>query len=291
MMERYTLKDLEKLTGIKTATIRIWERRYRIISPHRTSTNRRWYDNEDLKYLINISILYRNNLKISKIATLSGTELKEKAGLLLNDSSDSGIQINSLILAMIGFNENAVNEILLRSITNTGFEDCFTGLVFPFLRRVGMMWHTGSASVGAEHFVSNIFRRRLITAIDALPPASVFDRKRIIMYLPEDELHELDLLFYAYLIRKLGHELVYLGQSTPFSALSQVNEQWDADILVTGLTSGLPYQKPEEYLKNLSTTFKRQRIFVSGVLADIADKMCYKNVFSFRSANDLRLLL
>jgi hypothetical protein len=154
-----------------------------------------------------------------------------------------------------------------------------------------MMWHTGSASVGAEHFVSNIFRRRLITAIDALPPASVFDRKRIIMYLPEDELHELDLLFYAYLIRKLGHELVYLGQSTPFSALSQVNEQWDADILVTGLASGLPYQKPEEYLKNLSTTFKRQRIFVSGVLADIADKMCYKNVFSFRSANDLRLLL
>ena len=291
MMERYTLKDLEKLTGIKAATIRIWERRYRIISPHRTSTNRRWYDNEDLKYLINISILYRNNLKISKIATLSGTELKEKAGLLLNDSSDSGIQINSLILAMIGFNENAVNEILLRSITNTGFEDCFTGLVFPFLRRVGMMWHTGSASVGAEHFVSNIFRRRLITAIDALPPASVFDRKRIIMYLPEDELHELDLLFYAYLIRKLGHELVYLGQSTPFSALSQVNEQWDADILVTGLASGLPYQKPEEYLKNLSTTFKRQRIFVSGVLADIADKMCYKNVFSFRSANDLRLLL
>ena len=111
------------------------------------------------------------------------------------------------------------------------------------------------------------------------------------MYLPEDELHELGLLFYAYLIRKLGHELVYLGQSTPFSALSQVNEQWDADILVTGLASGLPYQKPEEYLKNLSTTFKRQRIFVSGVLADIADKMCYKNVFSFRSANDLRLLL
>jgi len=291
MMERYTLKDLEKLTGIKAATIRIWERRYRIISPHRTSTNRRWYDNDDLKYLINISVLYRNKVKISKIATLPGSELKLKAELLLNDSSDSEIQMSSLTLAMIGFNENAVNEILLRSIINNGFEDCFTGLVFPFLRRVGMMWHTGSASVGAEHFVSNIFRRRLITAIDALPPASVFDRKRIIMYLPEDELHELGLLFYAYLIRKLGHELVYLGQSTPFSALSQVNEQWDADILVTGLTSGLPYQKPEEYLKNLNTTFKRQRIFVSGVLADIADKMSYRNVFSFRSANDLRLLL
>jgi DNA-binding transcriptional MerR regulator len=290
-MERYTLKDLEKLTGIKAATIRIWERRYRIISPHRTSTNRRWYDNEDLKYLINISVLYRNNIKISKIATLPGTELKVKAKKLLDESSDYDIQINSLILSMIGFNENAVNEILLRSIINVGFEECFTGLVFPFLQRVGMMWHTGSASVGAEHFVSNIFRRRLITAIDTLPPASNSGRKKIIMYLPEDELHELGLLFYTYVIRKFGHEVVYLGQSTPFTALSQVNQQWDADILITGLASGLPYQKPEEYLNNLSSAFKRQRIFVSGMLADIADKMTYRNVFTFRSVNDLKLLL
>jgi MerR family transcriptional regulator, light-induced transcriptional regulator len=291
MMERYTLNDLEKLTGIKAATIRIWERRYRLISPHRTSTNRRWYENDDLTYLINISILHRNNIKISKIAALTGAELEEKAALLSKDTSDAGIQIDSLILAMISFNENSVNEILLRTIINTGFEDCFTGMVFPFLRRVGLMWHTGSAGIGAEHFISNIFRKRLIAAIDALPPATVAWKKKIIMFLPEDELHELGLLFYAYLIRKLGHELIYLGQSTPFAALAQVNGQWNADILVTGLASGLPYPKPAEYLKNLSITFTRQNIFVSGVLADEADKMHYRNVFSLRSADDLKLLL
>jgi DNA-binding transcriptional MerR regulator len=290
-MERYTLNDLEKLTGIKAATIRIWERRYRIISPHRTSTNRRWYDNDDLRYLINISILHRNNIKISKIASLTGAELKEKAELLSNDTSDAGIQIDSLILAMISFNENAVNEILLRAIINTGFEDCFTGMVFPFLRRVGLMWHTGSAGVGAEHFISNIFRRRLIAAIDALPPVNVSGRMKIIMYLPEDELHELGLLFYAYLIRKLGHDVIYLGQSTPFAALAQVNEQWNADIFITGLASGLPFQKPEEYLRALSSAFRHQKIFVSGGLADIADRMSYRNVYSFRSVSDLRLLL
>jgi DNA-binding transcriptional MerR regulator len=290
-MERYTLNDLEKLTGIKAATIRIWERRYRIISPHRTSTNRRWYDNDDLRYLINISVLYRNNIKISKIAALTGSELKDKAELLLNDSSDAGIQTDALILSMISFNENAVNEILLRAIINTGFEDCFTGLVFPFLRRVGMMWHTGSASVGAEHFISNIFRRRLIASIDSLPPATVSGRKKIIMFLPEDELHELGLLFYAYLIRKMGHEVIYLGESTPFEALTQVNEQWNADFLVTGLASGLPFQNPEEYIRELSSTFRRQKIIVSGVLAEVADKTHYRNVFSLRSVSDLKLLL
>jgi methanogenic corrinoid protein MtbC1 len=230
-------------------------------------------------------------MKISKIATLTGIELEEKAALLSIDTSDTGIQIDSLILSMISFNENAVNEILLRTIINTGFEDCFTGMVFPFLRRVGFMWHTGSASIGAEHFISNIFRRRLIAAIDEVPPATVSVKKKIIMFLPEDELHELGLLFYAYLIRKLGHEVIYLGQSTPLAALAQVNEQWDADILITGLASGLPFQKPSEYLKNLSTTFTRQNIFVSGVLANVADKMRYRNVFSLRSVSDLKLLL
>jgi len=290
-MERYKLDDLERLTGIKSATIRIWERRYSIIKPHRTTTNRRWYDNDDLRCLINISVLYRAGIKISKIAQLSIPELEAKAALQTNDTYNTGTQIDSLILAMISYNENAVNEILLRAIINNGFEDTFTGVVFPFLRRVGMMWHTGSVNIGAEHFISNIFKRRLISAIDALPAASLPDRKRIIAYLPENELHEMGLLFYTYVIRKMGHEVMYLGQSTPFSTLIEVMEKWNADMLVTGVASGLAYSKPAEYLKNLSITFIKQRILVSGSLADVADKMGYPNIFAIRSVSEIKLIL
>ena len=287
-MRHYTLYELEKLTGILAATIRVWERRYNIIKPKRTDTNRRWYDDDDLRRLINISVVYHSGIRISKIAMYSKSELEEKVELLTTDSKGSDKHINSLIVAMLTFNGNAVNEILLRLIINSGFEETFSNVVFPFLRRVGIMWHTGSASTGAEHFITNIFRGRLISAIDSLPPANDPKSKRVIMFLPDNELHELGLLFYSYLIRKLGHEVLYLGQTTPLPALSEVNEKWHSDILVTGLLSDLSISEPEEYLNNLSSTFKAQKILVSGSLADEPVIEKYNNIFPIRSVSDLK---
>ena len=287
-MRHYTLYELEKLTGILAATIRVWERRYNIIKPKRTVTNRRWYDDDDLRRLINISFIYHNGMKISKIARYSESELEEKVEFLTRDSVNSDTNINSLIVAMLSFNGNSVNEILLRSIINSGFEETFSSVVFPFLRRVGVMWHTGSVNTGAEHFITNIFRGRLISAIDSLPPANDPKRKRVIMYLPDNELHEMGLLFYSYLIRKLGHEVLYLGQATPFLALTEVNEKWHSDILVTGVLSNLSISEPQEYLNNLSSTFKSQKILVSGSLADEPAIEKYKNIYPIRSVSDLK---
>jgi methanogenic corrinoid protein MtbC1 len=189
---------------------------------------------------------------------------------------------------MLSYNANAVNEILLRSIINNGFEETFSSVVFPFLRRVGIMWHTGSVNTGAEHFITSIFRGRLISAIDSLPPANDPKRKRVMMFLPENELHEMGLLFYYYLIRKRGHEVLYLGQATPFYALIEANKKWHSDILVTGVLSDLSISKPEEYLMNLSLAFKSQKILVSGVLAEEPVIEKYKNIYAIRSLSDLK---
>jgi len=150
------------------------------------------------------------------------------------------------------------------------------------------MWHTGSLNTGAEHFITGIFRGRLISAIDSLPPANDPKSKRVIMFLPDNELHEMGLLFYTYLIRKSGHEVLYLGQATPLYALIETNEIWHADILVTGGLSGLSVPKPEEYLNNLSSTFKSQKILVSGSLADEPVIEKYSNIYAIRSVSDLK---
>jgi MerR family transcriptional regulator, light-induced transcriptional regulator len=287
-MDRYTLADLEKLTGIQAGTIRIWERRYHIIKPHRTDTNRRWYDDDDLKRIINIAILNRSGLKISKIAALTSPDIAGKVALLTRESTDTETQIDAMIVAMTGFNENAMNDILMRSVISTEFEATFENIVFPFLKRVGIMWHTGSADIGAEHFVSNVFRKRLICAIDSLPPGDKPDRKKVILYLPGEELHELGLLFYTFIVRKSGHETLYLGQATPFDALADVVERWHPDMLVTGTLTGLPVDKPEEYLKKISSAFRNQKILVSGALAYAAGKVALNNVFAAASVSDLK---
>jgi len=152
----YTIKDLEKLSGIRAHTIRIWEKRYGILSPGRTNTNRRRYNDDDLRKLINISILNRSGFKISKIASMSFREIEDKVSFIFQDVNQTDTQIESLMIAMINLDELSFNELINRSILNRGFEDTFTGIVFPFLKRVGVLWVTGSITPAQEHFVSNL---------------------------------------------------------------------------------------------------------------------------------------
>jgi DNA-binding transcriptional MerR regulator len=287
-MDRYTIAELEKLTGIKTGTIRIWERRYRIIKPHRTDTNRRWYDDDDLIRIINISILYRHGFKISKIASMTGAEITRQVALLTEETTDTDTQLDSLVVAMTDFNEKAINENLMRSIINRGFEETFEKIVFPFLRRVGVMWQTGTIDIGAEHFMTNIFRKRMIVATDSLPHPDSPDRKKVLLYLPESELHEMGLLFFAFVVRKEGHDTLYLGQSTPFNAMADVVARWNPDIIITGSLTGLPYERPEDYLKRMSAVFRDKKILVSGAMARAATGKTLANVFAVTSVTELK---
>jgi DNA-binding transcriptional MerR regulator len=290
-MEQYSINDLEKLSGIKASLIRVWERRYSIIKPSRTETNRRRYDDAQLRKIINISILQRNGFKISLIATLTDHEIEEKVAFLSKNITNSDTKIDSLIKYMIFYDERAINDLLVRSILNRGFELTIDEVIFPFLKRIGLMWQTGSADIGSEHFITNIFRQRMILSIDSLAYMKREACRRVILFLPDNELHEIGLLYYLYIIRKLGHETLYLGQTTPLSSVIAVNERWNADIIITGLMSGSPDLNPGDYIRQLSGSFPKQKVLVSGILAEIDFKMNPHNVFPVRSANDIKSLV
>jgi MerR family transcriptional regulator, light-induced transcriptional regulator len=290
-MEKYTLNDLERLTGIRSDTIRMWELRHGITTSNRTPTNRRWYTGDDLRRLINISILNRTGIKISDIARLTPEELAEKTAAVASVGTDTDILSDSLVIAMTMLDEAAVNEILLRSVIIKGFEKTFSSLVFPFLHKVGVLWHTGSVNIGAEHFISNIFRRKLISAFDNLSPVITPSSKRIIMFLPENEYHELGLLYYAFIIRNLGHNVLYLGQATPINAVIEVCETWYPEIIITGAHSGMSLQDTDEFILRLSQSFSGKKVLLAGFLADIAEKKKTPGLFSCRTENDLKMLI
>jgi MerR family transcriptional regulator, light-induced transcriptional regulator len=290
-MGTYTLNDLERLTGIKADTIRIWEQRHRITSAHRTTTNRRWYSDDDLRRLINVSILKRSGIKISEIAAIPPELLEERTADLIKNSTGSDILTDSLVVAMTRLDEVTINEILLRSVISRGFQDTFTSVVFPFLHKVGVMWHTGSVNVGAEHFISNIFRRKLIAAFDNLSPAIKDKNKKILLFLPENEYHEIGLLYYAYIVRNLGHQVLYLGQSTPLNAALEVSEIWNPDIIITGVLSGISVTEHDDFIMKASQSFPGKKILFAGLLAETAAKKKIRGVFPCRTDTDLKKLV
>jgi DNA-binding transcriptional MerR regulator len=290
-MERYSIKDLERLSAINANTIRVWERRYNIIKPGRTDTNRRRYGDAELRKIINISILNRNGLKISAIAKLSDREIEDKVRFLSRETSKQNTQVEALIILMMEKDEKGINDLLIRSIMNIGIEETFSQVVFPFFHRIGVMWQTGATDIGSEHFISNIIRQRIILSLDSLPAATKDNRKKVILFLPENELHEIVLLFYNYIIRKMGHETIYLGQSTPIKSVAGINNLWNADIIVTGLMSGYSDVSPEEIYSQLAVSFPKQKILVAGVLAELAEKNKAPNIFPIKTVADLKSYL
>jgi len=264
-MAIYSIKDLEKISGIKAHTIRIWERRYGLVEPSRTNTNIRYYSDADLKKLLNISILNQNGFKISKIAKLDDQQLRDRVLDLCIDAGKNNVQVESLMVSMLELDERKFLNVLSGSIINSGFEATVENVLFPFMERIGMLWQAGTINPAQEHFISNLVRQKIIVAIDNEMQNVSVNGPRIIFFLPEDEFHEIGLLFYSLLARKEGLEVVYLGISVPLTDLKLVHQVRPADVFFTSFVSAPGKDKLESTLGMLRNYFPRTPFLVSGL--------------------------
>ncbi|MBN2521014.1 MAG: MerR family transcriptional regulator [Bacteroidales bacterium] len=274
-MGKYSIKDLEKLSGIKAHTIRIWENRYKLLQPMRTATNIRYYCDNDLKRLLNISILNKNGFKISKIAKLESNELKEKVVYLIGETSDFNSHIESLIISMIELDELKFEKILNANILKFGFESTVLKIIYPLLERIGILWQTGKIKPAQEHFISNLIRHKIIVAIENIIPEENQNPKRFMLFLPEGELHELGLLFYSYLIKKKGHKIIYLGQSVPFDDIIDTAKIKQIDYFFTAFITTYKNYDLLTYIKDFSKIFSDKTIFILSSLEKQLNSLPY----------------
>lgn len=266
-LNSYSIKDLEELSGIKAHTIRIWEVRYGLLKPNRTDTNIRLYDETQLKRLLNITFLLKNGIKISKISLLSEAEINEKILAFFNAKDDSeqatDAKINSLVVAMIGLNEELFDSVFKQSVLQIGFEDTITQIIYPFLQKVGILWTINNIQPAQEHFISNLIRQKLITATDQQPFVKK-PKQKWLLFLPEGEMHEIGLLLANYMIRHRKQQTIYLGQNVPIEDIVQVCEQYKPEFILTFITAP---KTPDELLslfKYITKASKSSKLCVSG---------------------------
>lgn len=265
-LTKYSIRDLEQLTGIKAHTLRIWEKRYSVVTPKRTPTNIRYYTDDDLKKLLNVSILNRHGFKISNIASLDNEDLGKKIISVTNKTYDTSSSIENLIISMIEIDEGKFEKILTTLIINMGFEETFIRVVIPFFEKIGVLWQIGTINPGQEHFITNLIRQKILVAIDGLfRPVNTTNQKVFLLYLPDGELHEIGLLFYSYIIQKRGHKVIYLGQMVPYEDMMAVAEAQKPDVFVSMFVSNLLNENIEEHLRLISEAFPSSRLLVGGL--------------------------
>lgn len=286
----YSIKELEKLSGIKAHTIRIWEKRYGIVQPQRTTTNIRFYSDEDLKKIINVSLLNGSGIKISVIADMTDDQLLSKVIELSERNHQKEVHIDRLVTAMIDLSEDSFEQELTLLEKKFGFESTMTELVYPFLEKIGVLWQTGNITPAHEHFISNLIRQKVIVGIAALPlPKNA--TKRVVLFLPEHELHEIGLLFYHYVARKYGCMTYYLGQSVPHEDLKKVYEIHRPQFMITIFTSVPAPQSLNLYLSQLAEDFPMCKLLVSGMRLRMSSFHCPSNVAVFHSVEELKFEL
>jgi DNA-binding transcriptional MerR regulator len=279
-MAFYHITDLEKLTGIKAHTIRIWEKRYDVIKPHRTDTNIRTYDDEQARKLLNIATLLRTGMKISRIAELSDREISALITRIHDHAPEDVICdtfINELISAMLKFDEASFEKVFSSSVTRYGIFNAMLNVFYPFLVRTGILWTAAELLPVQEHFASTIVKRKLMAAIDGLPIATKKNRNYL-LFLPPGEWHDNGLLMAEYLLRSKGYPTLSLGQNVPVENLKFVVSAVKPTHVLTFYVARQDIQKIKKEISQMTSVDPKVTILISGspnILAELKDGKKY----------------
>lgn len=285
-MNAFTIKDLENLSGIKAHTIRIWEQRYTFLKPQRTDTNIRYYNNEELKKLLNVALLNKYGFKISHIDKMNEDEIQDRILSLSQVQAQQERIINELIQSMVDLDMDSFEAALDNYIMARGIERTITQIIFPFLEKIGILWSTNHIVPAQEHLVTNIIRQKLIVGIESINTHMQVN-KSVLLFLPEGEHHELGLLFIFFLLRSRGVKVIYLGSNVPLSDVEYVVKVKSPDFAYCHLTSLANNFNFDKFLTNLSMRVKSVPVIISGQVTQQYRKTAPNGIHMKRSLSEV----
>lgn len=282
-MAVYSIKDLEKLSGIKAHTIRIWEQRYGIVNPQRTKTNIRYYEDDDLKLLLNVALLNKNGIKISKIAKMNRHEVAEKVSAISEINFEYGTQLDALTISMIEMDEYKFDRIISTNTQQLGFERTMLEVIYPFLEKLSLLWLTGSINPVQENFMSYLIRQKLIVAIDKEPLPTGKGVQKFLIYLPEGEKQELSMLFMHYLVKARRYHVIYIGQDMSLTDLKDAYAIHKPEFIFTMISETFAKEPVQRYVDKLSQTFPESTILLSGYQVVVQNVRAAENTLILKS--------
>jgi len=247
----FSIKNLENISGIKSHTIRIWEKRYDLLQPERTDTNIRRYSLSSLQKLLNVTLLYNHGLKISKIAKLDEAEIPMLVREIALKSTSEQVSINAFKLSMVNFDSVLFDVTYDEILSRTDFHYAFTRIFLPLMSELGILWQTGAISPSHEHFITNLVKQKIHVQTEILQrKQDPKDNKNIfVLFLPENEIHELAILYLNYYILTQGYKTIFLGQSITTDSLETILTYSTQMKFVTYLTVEPNKDEIDDYFK------------------------------------------
>jgi len=288
----FSIKDLENFSGIKAHTIRIWEKRYRILEPDRTDSNIRTYSETELKKILNVAYLNRNGLKISKIATLSEDELATRVMAVSSqdETKESGFRSGTVLMSAIRFNEHEFRGILESFVHKNGIEDAYIRYLNPLLEKAKLLWQTGSLSRAQEQFVRNVVKQILTQEDSNLKPFALKTKTSVAMINTSDNLTDNNFLFYKYLLKKRGFDVIFTGGILPASEVIEIHKIKTFDYLVANSGSFDFSRKKISYFSSIGKSLLIKKIILTD-FPESNEKRIPENILITRNPEEFRQIV
>ncbi|WP_235892957.1 MerR family transcriptional regulator [Flavobacterium franklandianum] len=287
----FSIKDLENLSGIKAHTIRIWEKRYNVLQPMRSDTNIRNYDLQSLQKLLNVVLLNDYGYKISRIAEHSTEKIELLVREIISEKSTKNHAINAFKMAMINFDQalffNTYNSLL----SEKSFRDVFYEIVIPLMQEIGLLWQAGTITPAQEHFITFLIKQKLLLNTEKLQILEPTKTDKVyVLYLPENEIHELGLMYLNYEILLNGYKTIYLGESVPIESLKDMKKYFDTIVYVSYLTVEPTKDAINNYIEEITTNIidSNSRVCFLGRMIEFIDTNNISDKISvYNSISDL----
>ena len=231
---KYPIKVVSQMTGLSVHVIRAWEKRYHVVEPDRTDTNRRLYSEEDIEKLKLLNDAVHNGHNISGIAKLSNEELhsvlKDKKSsqdsitisedAVVNGEFNFRLLINSAIEAIKAYDNETLETLLLKAASQVSQPHLIENLIVPLVYKIGDLWHEGELRVANEHMASAVIRNFLVNQIENYNTAE--NAPAVICATPRGQEHELGALIAGLIAASSGWRVIYLGSNLPIEELAAV---------------------------------------------------------------------
>ncbi len=254
IQQTFSIKDLENLCGVKAHTIRIWEKRYNLLTPDRTETNIRTYNLKSLQKLLNVTYLVNSGYKISRISKLGEEEINEYVRSIVSDNSTKNQAINSFKISMLNYDLELFLGTYEQLEKKRNFRQIFIDVFIPLLKEIGLLWQTDTIDPSHEHFITNLIKQKLLLNIEKLQYSNPTKKdKAFILFLPENEIHELGLLYVNYEILLHGYKAIYLGPSIPLNSLPNMLSFHENTVFVSYFTIKPEKDQISKYLEDFDT--------------------------------------
>ena len=274
-MGNYSIDQFSSITGITKFVLRTWENRYDYLKANRSETNIRIYSDDMIVRALNTNYLLENGYKISKVSKITDVELFA----IVDDIKVKRIEgiesyyINQIIISTLDFNTSKFNKLFEDGVLEFGIFDFYKKVILITLERIGVLWLTNKMVPSQEHFLSENIKQKLIVASDIYFKKEN-KRETWVLFLPENEFHEIGLLFARFLLLKNGFKVIYLGSNLPYESLKQVDDKIKIDNTLMFSVANSSLININSTIEYLESNFKNSNNYI--ISSFITSKMVPK---------------